>query len=341
MKTLRTFLLLLKLNLKKPGFYLIILLMPLFTILLNLASSKGDDQISVGIFLDGNHDNETPQIRSLLESAEGLFSYTIYEDETTLSEDVLSQKLEIGYLIPADYVTKMVEGKKDKLIKRILSPSTTMQAVTDESLYSLLFPLIEKRVMTDYLYEDSPLKEYHADVTREEIEMLFDSYLVADTAFTIGYEKAPSDSSMKASDILFSPLRGILAHMILIAGLAGGLAFYKDPNHYGYRQFKVRLFSVCIPVLFSSIVAYFCLFFAKAGGTGLTGILRLAIYALAIVLLTLLLTACIKNALLYASVLPLYTLFSLLLSPVFFDLTIWMPVLKYASLLFLPKWYLM
>ncbi|MCQ2521466.1 MAG: ABC transporter permease [Lachnospiraceae bacterium] len=340
MKTFRTFRLLFKQNLKKPGFYLVLLLMPLFTFLLSLGSSKGSDTIPIGYYI--HDDGESGEIiQEALQNADGLFSFICYDDVSFMQDDVINGKLECAYEFPGDYYEKIMAHERKQLITRYTSASSTMSQVTDETVFSLLFNHAERLAIIDYLTTQSDIATYN-DVlyTRDDIEAAYERYSLTETAFSIHYEKEPDSAPLRASDILFSPLKGILAHLVLLAGLAGGLAFYKDPNHYGYRQMKIRLFSVCIPTLSSACMAFLCLVISGKEKRLLFAGLGLLVYTIMVILFTLLLTAIIKNSLLYTAVLPLYLLFSLLLTPVFFDLTLWLPVLRYASYLFIPGYYL-
>lgn len=340
MKFFRTLALIFKQNLKKPSFYLVLLLMPVFTFLLTLSSNQSSDDVLVGFSVTGKSDDKD-LIIDTLEDAEGLFTFKYYKDTEEMAIDVVRGKLECAYEIPSDLYDTMAGGKKRRLVTAYTSPSSTMRSVIDEVLYSHLFKEISKRAVIDYITTKSPIAPYKDDAyTEQDLVDMFENFAVADSTFAVTYEKEPDEIEMKASDVLFTPLRGILAHMVLLAGLGGGLAFYKDPNNYAYRQFKVRLASVCIPVLTSAIMAVPCLMISGTGEDILKESLAILALSFLVILFTLLLTFVVKKQLLYTAFLPLYLLFSLLLTPVFMDLTIWMPVLKYVSYLFLPKYYL-
>lgn len=359
MKFSRLFFMLLKQYIRKLECLLLLLSLPLLTVLLSHVSKTEERPIEAACYIPSisaemsdsidesgsaaNFQADEPlvSLAAKLNTYDGLYTFRLYDSEQEVYNAVASGCAECGYIFPKDLYENLLDGNLRELITTVASPSTTMLPVINETVYSFVFEDLTLLSLEQYLANDSAVsEEYGILYDNAVIEELFQKYMLGDSAFHFEYEGNPKDYRLTASSVLLSPIRGLLSVLMLLSAFTGALSYYRLAENQVFDTWKVRIGCTSIPVLCTVPVMLLCIRFAGlSSGIG-REIFLLLLYAAGCIVITLFLTLLIKKRVIFTSILPLLILACLVFTPVFIDISVFLPILKPLSYLFLPYYYL-
>lgn len=354
----RLFLTQLKQFIKEPESFLLLLSLPILTILLSGIGKAQEQAIRVVCYLPGisvsdtseqllTTDTDSAPDASLSTLAEklyrydGLYFFDICTSEQEVFDAVAGNRAECGYLFPTNLYAELLKGNLRELVTTVASPSTTMLPVINETVYSLIFEGLAIDALNQYLSEDSSIAaEYDTLYDKNDVEELYQKYLLDDSAFHFEYSGNPEEYRFIKASVLLSPIRGILSVLVLLSAFTGAISFYHLAETSVFNTWKMRISSVTVPVLYTMPVMLICIYFAGLGTGLVKEFLCILFYGAACILFTLLLTIIIKKRVIFVSLLPLFILACLIFTPVFIDISVFLPAMKPLSYLFLPYYYL-
>ncbi|MGN0347796.1 MAG: hypothetical protein ACI4DU_10995 [Lachnospiraceae bacterium] len=371
MKFSRLFFLTIKRYIKYPAFLLLLLMLPIAAIFLSKEQKEEKNGIFVGYcFYDEEEPEasvvmtkyadflpeelETDDFKSLpgnknaqevleeaLFSYHGMFEFISFDSIDEMILQVEKGELECAYLIPINLYDYLFNGEKKNRAMVFTSPSTTLSKVATETIYSMLYTGISRQALTDYFFSRSAISkhlQYPKDVSA--IEEIYQTFLTNGSTFDFEYVNAPEDFQPTNVNIALSPLRGIFALLILLASLVGAFDFYKEAENPIFARKTVRLAYIMVPTLFCGIDAVVCLAFSPFFQNVFYEISAMLLYCALCIIFTFIMANIIKRQAIYYACLPIFLFACLLLSPIFFDFSAFLPVLKPLSYLFLPTYYL-
>lgn len=371
MKFHRLLLLTIKRYLKYPAFLLLLFVLPIAAIFLSKEQKEEDNGVFVGYcfyekeeldasvvmtkYADSlpeepdNHDfkellgeqNAKEALEEALLSYHGMFEFIAFDSIDEMINQVEKGELECAYLIPINLYDDLFNGEKKNRAMVFTSPSTTLSKVATEAIYSMLYTGISRQALTDYFFSRSAIAknlEFPQDVSA--IEEIYHTFLTNGSTFDFEYVNAPEDFQPANVSIALSPLRGLFALLILLAALVGAFDFYKEAENPIFARKKVRLAYIMVPTIFCGIDAVICLAFTSFFQNVFYEIAAMMLYCALCIIFTIILTNIIKKQAIYYACLPIFLFACLLLSPILFDFSAFLPVLKPLSYLFIPTYYL-
>ena len=277
--------------------------------------------------------------------------FYLSDSVSSLKNDVATNKAECGYLIPDTLFVSMKNKNKNHLIQVITSPSTTLTPVLNEMLYAKLFQSFSLYLLKDYIISESPLSHtINQQELLQKTDALYQLHLSDDSTFAFTYATLNTNetaSPVPYEAISLSPIRGILALFILLAGFCGAALYMKEKENHIYDNrpiaftYRIQILSICIPMLLLSIMGLFSLFFAGLFTSFMKEFFALLLYLMLTTFILTIFTRLIRNRLYLLSSIPVLLFGSLVFTPVFVDITTFIPGLKPVSYLFLPYYYLM
>ena len=348
MNMFRFFMAQLKLSFKNPVKLLILMAIPLAGIILGNGSAESEKVcISVSYCITGGG-QESDVLRRLLDRDEGMFSFKEKENEEELTDDVAAGKSECAFVIPASFFEDMRRGKTKGLITQISSPGSTLGAVAAETLYARLYPECAKRRMGDYFTKESAIAGYSPELF--DINDVYETYeriYNGGGTFSFDYEGGREYSRPAVSDVALSPVRGLLAVLVMLSGLCGLMTYYSYAENPVYAKLSVRVVLCLAPMLIAALVSFLTLTFVKGipgvdrTPAGLGGELANMILYVVICLLFMMILGLVPGmGRMLPAFIPVYVLCCLVLTPVFIDVTSISPLFKKVSYFLLPGWYL-
>ncbi|MCR5120586.1 MAG: hypothetical protein K6B44_13315 [Lachnospiraceae bacterium] len=344
----RFFIMQMKLIFKNPVKLIILAAIPLTGLLLkNSVSESETARIAVAYSVEGGgsgHDG----IRKLLDKDEGMFSFREQESEEALIAAVAGEKAECGFIIPASFFEDMRKGKTKGLITLVSSPGSTLSLVAAETLYARLYPEAAKRRMGDYFTKESAIKGYSPELfDTEDVYEIYERIYTGGGTFSFDYEGGGDHVQPTKAGVALSPVRGLLAVLVMLAGLTGLMSYTGYAENPVYAKAGVRLILCLAPMLMAAAVSILTFIFVD----GIPGVERtpagicaelahMLLYVVLCLLFMMILGSLPGMGKILPAFIPVYVLCCLVLSPVFIDAAAISPLLKKLSFLWLPGWYL-
>lgn len=155
-KYVKWFLLLEKETIRRKGFWIQIFAIFFLLFLISQVHMPGEENNRAGVFLGGSQ--KAGEILLYLQKEDSLFDFQEYENKDALEQDVVSGKVECGFFFPEDFDLQMQEGIEEGSILYLCTPLSTKGEVMKETFYSALF----------YFYSDTILKQCEQEVFGEE-----------------------------------------------------------------------------------------------------------------------------------------------------------------------------
>lgn len=322
---------------KMPAFLLLLLALPLLTLFIEQMEEKSPQAMKIGIYAEADE----AFFASLFDCYTGPVSFQFYPSKEDLTTAVTLREIECGYQFPIDFFSRIQQGEKSGLISVYVSPSTTLTPVLNETVYSILFSEISKDAIEKYLFRYSSQKDALAQTfSTQEYEAIFQKYESNGSTFHIELSQTPDAYLITQPSLSLLTLRGVFSVFILLSAFVGAIDYYQNLNNSVFKRMALRFSCVAIPTLFAALVTLLCLCCSSLFTSFFYELITLFVYTIACILLAFVLTFIIKKAQYYYAFLPLFLLGNLILSPVFFDLSTFLPALAQLKYVFLPTYYL-
>ncbi len=341
-----------------PAFLVLLVALPVLALLIPAVVSYDtgvDDTVAAGYIITDTDDEplepdeykeDIQALTAILDHGDpdSLFSFKGFDDMNEVRAGVASGDLECAYVIPEDLFERMRAGDKKNLIPVLTSPKSSMNALVNETVYAAIFDCLSGPIFLDYLKDRSALADMIPDLISEE-EILEEqaSHQQDGSTFSFQYENTPRAHAVSRNAVLLSPLKGLLAVLILLSGFTGALTYYNAAEHPIYAKFSVRVVMILAPMILCSLLAYLCIIFIPGLSSGnlLSELCRLLIYQLICLIFLMLITTIIKGRSVIYAFMPVYLLSCLIFSPVFIDLGQFMPLMRSLKWVFVSSFYLM
>lgn len=318
---LRRYFLLNKRLYKQLSYVILLIIIPVAVFLLRVTTQEKGHLMSVGIYAEDKTDETTKELLKEIFDFKKEFLFTEYDSEQEAVADVQKGVIEEAWIIPdgiGDSLLKMAAGEYPRdTITLYLRETGVTHYLMKEILESCFFKLLSDDVFKAYVIENF-----------EDSEGVDDVYINF-------YNKVPESSLFKFSyldgetseeaDYLIMPIRGLLAILLLITGIAGSVYYIEDEKHglfiYWHSRTKnLRALGYYSVVMFNStLLVLASLFLAGIGTNPLMEILNLLIYDFMIILFSMILRTIFPRIKTIGVVMPLVVILSILLSPVFID----------------------
>ena len=286
---------------------------------------------------------ETQIINNALKAYKGLYKFIPVSSEEEVYKLINKHEANCGYIFDKDFLAKFLINNSKETITVINNGNISLSSLINETIYSIIFSEISKMKTTDYLLNNDNTKELFIEnkITQNDINDIYNEIKNDENNFHFVYEGAPQNYIPETSEILFTPFRGILSLIILISGFSGSIYFYKYKNNTLYKNIKIRISYIIIPIILSSFVSFISIIISDKSTGVINEISSLLIYDIIVFIFILLLTVFIKNITAIYALIPFIIIFSFVFTPIIFDITAFIPILKPITYIFPTKYYLM
>lgn len=343
----RLFYVVLKEYIRKPSCVFIILLIPIITIFINLQNdSISSSPITVGYYINDTDAYMMEEINDCLLDYDGIYKFISYNSLRAMQKDVLNNKLECAYKFSDDFVSDMLNGDNENSITVFTSSKTTLDVIINETIYAEIFPILSELKLENYIIKKSAAKDLYdmGLFSKKDISTSYNKYFTNGSTFHVDYDGAPEDFQLEKSSILLSPLKGLIAILILLSSLIGAYSYFGEDAALIKNNIAVRIMYILVPTLLSFISAILTIAASnnKITSKGIIVVIGiLLLYSMICVCLSLLLSLIIKNQIIYASLIPIIVLGSIVFTPFIIDFSTFIPIIKYVSYIFPPYYLIM
>lgn len=213
----------------KPGFIIILLLIPLSVFALKIGVSGNSSVLSVGLYSEGSEIGDS--IVDELLDRDSIINFVKYHSEEDARQALLSEKIDSAWIFPEDIEEKIKRNAKygtmKPLVKVIERESADSLEMSHELLYGSIHPYVAYSNYTSFIEE-----KYGQQITPslEDMEYHYNKGAMSGTLIEIkvlGDEKSETVSK----DFLTFPLRGMLSLVIVLCGLASVMYFLSDKKN--------------------------------------------------------------------------------------------------------------
>ena len=335
---------------KKISFIIILLLMPVLCYLFKSSIKTTDITIKVGIYNESS-DETTANICNNLFTKYDSIVFEKCNNIKELNDKVASGEYECGYVFRADFSEKLNSNDLNKIVDIYTSPSTLTDSLTNEYVFSEIFTEYAFNQLTDYISSEKMFDINGIDeITslKAYLRPQYDYYLNSDDTFSFEYVNAENetiDNTGLISSYVLLSIRGIIALFIMFAAFIGTFNLYSDYKTGAFSAFDKFTRPFCEMSEIFSLTLIACL-------SGLIGIhisglsdgfalelMRLLAYSIICTIYCFVLHRILPTSFAFAALIPVLVLGSIIFCPIFFDITEIIPVTKYISWIFLPKYY--
>lgn len=224
-KILTWYYILIKRLLKKPGFLIILLLIPLFSVFLNLAAEEEKSIVKVAVASYDKSDYAQEIIDKVSENNK-LVSYHFCQEPNQAIEMVKKQEVDTAWIIKEDaekLINDFALGKNTAISEIYVVEDNTFIQSSREILFEVLFERIAYRMYTNSVNAAVGEGIAEEDVLQEKYYIFDEEDAIVEMKFLNS-----ANNILENADYLTAPLRGLLAILMMFCGMASMMFFNND-----------------------------------------------------------------------------------------------------------------
>ena len=346
--------------LRHKGFAAVLLAMPVVLWGIQRMEPEETEKIRIGTASEDKGLGE--EIAESLSQADtgGMFEFVLYQDEEGLKQAVASGKVECAYLFPENLEQKLREGESRRSITVYTAPSTVLEPLAGEVVFSALAARYNGIILQDYIEAragemDSGKKESVPD--KEEVLFWYHTYLENGSTFRFEYQvlegeeiPVPARNIGGENDTLarkqIFPVRGLIGVFVFLSaffsaynlkedekkGLFFPLPFYERLLCKGAALAAPVFLAVCAGLISLFVAGDFQGIWLETGALAACGFFSVLYGAAA--------GLAVPKAEVLAMMIPALALGLLLVCPVFIDAGKWFDFIGSLQRILPPAWYL-
>ena len=338
------FLLLNKRLYKKVTFLLILALIPVLVMGYGTVAREESGLLTVALACKGEDPTAT-RIMQELKDGSDLIRFVICDDPQEAQSMDNGQQADAAWIFDDDLeaaINRFAAAPKrsNAFVQIIEAESTIPLKLVREKLSGVIFAKTSQAFYLDYLRQNVPETEVVPD---EELLQYYEDFAAEATFFEFAYlDGEIKEETEENANYLLSPVRGLLAVVIVLGGLAAAMYYVQDEKLGTFslvpqkRKGAVEFGCQLIAVLNVSVVALIALF--TAGLTVSVGreLLMVLLNALSTALFCMTVRRVFGSITALGTLLPMLVVGMLVVCPIFFDLG----ALRAVQYLFPPTYYI-
>lgn len=323
-RILKWFFMLSKRLYKKASFVTLLVLIPLCVFAFSFAANQDSGFVHIVLAQNDSSDNISSEIIDELLNEKSLVNFTVADTPDSAIENVKNGLADEAWIFPDDTEAELkgfIDGNKDYVVSVVTKEQSVSLQLARDKLVGALYKYCTKAYYIDYIRANISDLDGLSD---QELITYFEKVNVDEDLFVYGN---PADLSDNYDDTnyLTSPIRGLLAVLVLLCGMAATLYYMQDEITGTFARVKQRkkgltaLGCVLTAIVNVSVVILLSLYLCSLTGNIFKEILSLLLYAFCLASFCLLLKEIFTSLRFYAAVIPLFAVVLIGVCPVFFD----------------------
>lgn len=327
--------LLLKAQLKKSATWIQVFMMLVLLLVVQAVKIPDASNVEVGVCY-----GESVYAHSMgecLEKQSSVFCFKEYENAQALEKDVVAGKVECGFYFADDFDERVDDGNIYKSVSYLATPMSAKGELIQESFYTAFLQVYSEKILEECeleLYGSSDTERYTAILEQNQ------QYLDGNELFAIEIKTLQTEESETEPIYSKYPMQGTMGvYLFLLLLLTYGKKYETERGAFRAAlcrrerclyEFLDLMAAGTIPAVVGCVSI---LFLPQSRGSGceLAGMLLfLVLSGIWIIVLGRIL----KNELNFVSVTVMITLVELLICPIFWDVSLYIPAFKYLRLIF-------
>ena len=324
---------------KKWTFVLILVLIPVLVLCYSAAAKEDSGMVTVALAAEDD-DALASQVMEEIQGSSQLIRYILCDSPEEAEDKVRSGKADGAWIFGEDMTGRVADfiasrSAKDAFVTVLERESSVQLMLAREKLSGTLYSVCAKPLYLSFIRENvAELAEF----SDEELLKRYDETFVDINLF----EFAESGSSQGDTDgYLMTPVRGLLAVVALLCGLATAMYYVEDTAAGSFAWVPQRrrpwLELACQMISATNILLVILAALAMAGQTVSLGreLLLWLLYSLAVSLFSMTVRRLCGSLRLLGAAMPVLVVVMIVVCPVFFDLG----TLRRVQYLFPPTYF--
>lgn len=340
-KCLRWFFLLSKRLYKKTTFLALLVLLPILVLGYSTAAQEDSGVVTIALAMEDPQDPLAYQIVQDLTADSPLIRFVNCESPERAEALLVSGKADGAWIFPEDTSGMLAAFLKDPktapIVRVVQREETVLLRLAREKLNGTLYRCCAQPLYLSYIRQNVPGLD---DLSDSQLLAYYDSIFGNEALFqfsTVGGEPQTAPVSY-----LLSPLRGLVAVLVVLCGLAAAMYFLQDRHSGTFARTPEHAMPLlelgCQAAALFSVGAVALISLAVCGlwENGWREIAVMLLYCLCTASFCMLLRRICSNMALLAGLLPVLAAVMLVVCPVFFDIA----ELRKLQYLFPPTYYI-
>lgn len=324
---------------KKPAFLVTLCLIVAVTALMVVGASGESGFVTITLYAENSNDPISSQIIEELTEEKNVINFKVASTYQEAYSDVENGKSDASWIFSdnmQDGVEEFTEKERFRkpFVEIIQRQDSVFVSLANEKLYSKLYRYLSKSVYENHM------ESFFGINDQELVDGYYEKYFVDDNLIELEYFN--SDDKVEDTNYLLSPLRGMLALLVMLCSISAVMYFINDKNKgvFSWINTKRHIIIEGEYVLVSALnTAVFVLIALGVSGLFMyfpKEIFLMLLYVLSCIGFSVLLgEICRKNSII-GSLLPGLVLIMLVLCPVFLVVS----GFEVAQFIFPPFYYL-
>jgi hypothetical protein len=226
----RWYLLLQKRLLKKPSFLILLAAVPLVVAALVFVAQQDSGVLCVALCQEEGGDALASSVVERLTGESGVIRFVVYDSADEAAASVAQGETDAAWIFPAGMAQRLGRfldgaGSSAPVVRIVEREDTVFLQLAREKLFSVLYSPLSFQVYSDYIQEELTQEE----VSQEELEEYYHTVVTQGSLIEFSFmHQEESAATAAEQDYLTAPVRGLLALMILLCGLASAMYFTWD-----------------------------------------------------------------------------------------------------------------
>ena len=323
-------------------FLALLFVLPIGTFFFAYLAHRDSTSVKVGIVADSEN-AFSADIKSELIKHQGILQFLSFHSVEEMKREIQEGNLECGYFFPTDMEEKYNRHQYSGVVEQYYRKGGQFHVLVREVVLTGIFRQYGEIMAKDYIQHSGLFHtEYVSDTVIEE---QYRENLKNQQTFSILVNSTAS-AKKKLGDYLVAPVRGFISLLIMLAGFCGLSMYFEDRRRElpaalcGTMRYPLSVLSIAVPVFCVSFVGLLSEAVCGFGFLTLKEIAYMLIYDIIVVLFCNALSVLrIQEGTLWVGAL-VYVCASAIFTPVFINLSVFLPGIQSFSYLCLPHYFL-
>ncbi len=328
---------------RKGTFLALLVLIPVVVFGYGAIEHEDSGVLTIVLAQEGEDPLAQKVMEDLCQSSE-LLNMRICESPREAEEQVRLGKADSAWIFPDDLADSIKtfaasSTERNAFIQVLEREENVMLKLAREKLSGTLYQLCARQVYLDYIRQNIPQM---AQASNEELLDYYEQTDIAKELFAFDQTDSAAAENTQQVHYLLAPVRGLLAVVIVLCGLAAAMYYIQDTQRGTFAWVPLRKLPVTefgcqvVAVANLCLVALISLAAAGMAGTAAKELLLLVMYTICTAVFCMMLRRLCGTIRALGALLPLLVVVMLLICPVFFDLG----KLRQLQYLFPPTYYI-
>ena len=328
---------------KKATYIAILVMIPLCVLLLGIAAKQDSGFVHVMLALQDPEDKIAEEIVSELSGSSELMRFSLTDSTQEAVEAVRSGEADAAWLFPGGMAEKIdsfvSDGTERRPVVSVVEREESIPlALSREKLTAVMYKYCGKAKFLSFARTTVKKLDKLSD---KQLMEYYNNFSLNHDMFQYGSLNASGADSSEGG-YLTAPVRGLLAILIVICGMAAAMFYIKDQQYgtFNYvpssKRIAVSFACVLIAVANVAVATFVSLYVAGLSAGLMREIAALLLYVLCSTAFCVFLQQLLGSIKLYGALIPLLIVAMIAVCPVFFNLK----ALGAAQLVFPPTYYI-